>query len=1129
MLRPTRLLTIFFTLLVLASPSRAADAPPAADPDEIVSSMTVPEGLEVTVWARSPLFFNPTRIDCDERGRIWVAEAVDYRGFNTRKGKLAPVWHEEGDRIMILEDTDGDGKADASKIFVQDKDLVAPLGVAVIGDKVVVSCSPNLIVYTRDMKTDAVLKKEFLLTGFGGFDHDHSLHKVQAGPDGKWYFNTGNAGPHIVKDKSGWELRSGSWYTGGTPYNKTNTPGLKSDDGRVWSGGLILCVNPDGTGLTVLGQGHRNPYGTCIDSFGDMWGDDNDDTQSCRTTWLMKYADLGYSSKDGTRSWQADKRPGQSIPTAHWRQEDPGVIPSGHVYGNGSPTGICYYEGGALGDKYAGGLLLECEAGQNVVWGYLRKPKGAGFEMEAFPFLRSTANQDPNYVWNKKEEDRRKWFRPSDVIVGTDGCIYVCDWFDQIVGGHQMQDPAGKGFIYRIGPKGFKAGAPKYKASTIAGAIELLKSPAVNVREVGRARLAATQGAQREQAKLAIHKMWDDGTSRFEIARAAWLMAEFGQTDDMVFPLKSLSDWERRVVAFRAVWPVVKNPRNVAIFASASVPPLAREVALAVRDWPIENSADILTNIAMDYDGKDRWYLEALGTGCEGKEEAMYAILLGKLGNRPLKWSDAFADIAWRLHPVTSVMAHRDRALSAEISVERRHQAIDAIAFINDNLAASAMNEIASKGPEDLRTYAQWWLDNRAANDWKDYGIKTSGAVAGKGGKGGKGGLAAETGVELFASPVLKKGGVDIDVDITDAKQLILIADDGGDGVSSDWADWVNGVLIGPAGQTKLTDLKWESAANGWLTIQINKNVKEMPLRIDGVTYENGIGGHAKMRLVYDIADKGFTRFKCRAGVDNGGPDLGGSDYKGGTASVRFHVYIDGPSPRDKAMALRKKLLDPLLKPAERESAAIAMATSAEGGKILLNMAEEKTLPDSLKSAVAVNIGRNPDLAVRAMAGNYFPRATPTGQPYPSLDELMKLSGDPAHGKTVYLTQTATCTACHRIGDQGRDVGPDLTKIGAKYDRRAMFDQILNPSASILSGYEAYLIETKDGDSFTGFIVADGETLILKDTLGQQQSIPKKDIASRRQLELSIMPNDVALGLKPQELADLVSYLEAQK
>jgi glucose/arabinose dehydrogenase len=94
------------------------------------------------------MFYNPTNMDVDIKGRIWVTEAVNYRNFNNDSTKF--LHHPKGDRVMILEDSNGDGKADISKVFVQDEALVSPLGIAVIGNKVIVSCSPNLIVYTDE-------------------------------------------------------------------------------------------------------------------------------------------------------------------------------------------------------------------------------------------------------------------------------------------------------------------------------------------------------------------------------------------------------------------------------------------------------------------------------------------------------------------------------------------------------------------------------------------------------------------------------------------------------------------------------------------------------------------------------------------------------------------------------------------------------------------------------------------------------------------------------------------------------------------------------------------------------------------------------------------------------------------
>ncbi len=258
------LLCIVLIGIALGIHRRAGTLPGAVDDPAFV----LPDDLEVTLWAESPMFFNPTNIDVDVRGRIWVAEAVNYRDFNNKDLPL----REGGDRIMILEDTDGDGVADASKVFVQDPDLRAPLGLAVIGNQVIVSSSPSLIVYTDNDGDDRPDHKETLLTGFGGYDHDHSLHALLAGPDGQWYFNVGNAGPHIVTDRSGWTLRSGSVYRGGSPYNLDNVPGLTSDDGRRWVGGLALRMRPDGSGLTVLGHNFRNAYELTIDSYGNLWG-----------------------------------------------------------------------------------------------------------------------------------------------------------------------------------------------------------------------------------------------------------------------------------------------------------------------------------------------------------------------------------------------------------------------------------------------------------------------------------------------------------------------------------------------------------------------------------------------------------------------------------------------------------------------------------------------------------------------------------------------------------------------------------------------------------------------------------------------------------------------------------------
>ena len=125
-------------------------------PETSLADLKVYEGLEVTLFASEPMFSNPTNMDIDARGRVWVCEAYNYRNQYNPKNPTK----KEGDRIMILEDTDGDGKADKSKVFYQGTDVNSALGISLLGDKVIVSCSPNVFVFTDANRDDVPDSKE---------------------------------------------------------------------------------------------------------------------------------------------------------------------------------------------------------------------------------------------------------------------------------------------------------------------------------------------------------------------------------------------------------------------------------------------------------------------------------------------------------------------------------------------------------------------------------------------------------------------------------------------------------------------------------------------------------------------------------------------------------------------------------------------------------------------------------------------------------------------------------------------------------------------------------------------------------------------------------------------------------
>ena len=684
--------------------------PATAVEDHLDPAMfSVPEGLEVTLWATSPLLYNPANMDIDAKGRIWISEGVNYRSKEGRRP--------EGDRIVVLEDTTGEGRANKSHTFVQDPELTCPLGVAVFDNVVVVSNTPDLIVYT-DVNRDGVFdpkvdKREVLLTGFMQKQHDHSLHSVFGGPDGRWYFSNGNCGAQFT-DKTGHEFNIGGAYLH-NPW-----AGQPSYDGHVYVGGFSASMDPDGGNVKIMAYGFRNSYEQMKTSLGDLFQSDNDDPPACRVTPLIEGGNMGFFSPDGQRSWQADQRPGQSVPTAEWRQEDPDTIPAGDVYGGGAPTGMAFYENGALGDAWKG-LLLSCETGRNVVFGYKPKAEGAGWKLDRFDFLTSNASHKfsgSDFVLQSGSkvisDERYIQFRPSDVCVGPDGAIYVCDWFDKRTGGHATLDDSCSGSIYRIAPKGFKPKVPAIDYSTTEGQLAGLQSPAVNTRFVGFSKLKA-QGPKIIPALLAMKS-----DNEYVAARKIWLLAQLGDAGiKLVTSMLDDSNATTRLVAFRALKAAGVSPMTHAAKLAQDVSAaVRRDFAASLRDTAADQAVPVLVELARGFDGADRSYLAAWGIGCTGKEAAVWTAL-----SKSMEWNDKLAWLAWRLHTKDAVGAVKARALNAKLTPAQRKLAVDTLAFIRDADAARALVEVAKDKASPVLGDAMWWLINRSTNDWASFGV----------------------------------------------------------------------------------------------------------------------------------------------------------------------------------------------------------------------------------------------------------------------------------------------------------------------------------------------------------------------------------------------------------------------
>ncbi|MCC6407353.1 MAG: DUF1080 domain-containing protein [Planctomycetes bacterium] len=1059
-------------------------------------------GLGVTLWAQSPHLYNPTALDVDARGRLWVAEAVNYRKWNGRNPGLG---FPEGDRVVILEDTDHDGVCDSSKVFVQDTDLVAPLGIAVLGARVIVSCSPNAIVYTDTDGDDVADSKEILLTGFGGHDHDHGLHSFVGGPDGKLWFNTGNAGPHVVTDKSGWTLRSGSIYNDGGPTVVDNRPRMKSDDGRVWTGGLVLSIEPDGTHLAVRAHNFRNNYEVALDSFGNVFQSDNDDdgSQGCRTLWCMEGANHGYFAADGSRFWQADKRPGQSIHAAHWHQDDPGVVPMGTINGGGGPTGVAVNEGDALGSELDG-AVLNADAGANVVYAHVPKRAGAGFELEKRFLIRSR--------FGAGHDDEAHLFRPSDVVIGADGAAYVADWFDPGVGGHGMADQKGYGRILRVASPERRSALLRNELATVEQQIAGLCSPAVDVRWQAWRKLA--EGGAHALAPLRALATNPDARLR---ARALFLLARL---DDGVATVEQAlldPDPNLRIAAFRALRAARRDfVRYAGVLANDASPAVRAEAAVALREVPWAEKRALVVQLAERTDPADRFELEAVGLAATDAEAELWAELVARSAVNA-RWAEQKLAFAWRLHPAAAVETLLG-VVRSNASLAERRRALDGVAFVPDRKAAEVMLDLALAGPEDLRSQAAWWVRFRDANDWSAYGLASALGNPDL----GRARLA-------WSSGLVKQGLGSFDVDVRGAKHVFLVVTEGGNGNGYDWADWIEPKLVGPGGELALEREAWIRAEAGWGNVNVDRNCNGGALAIDGAEFEHGIGTHAASTLVFRVPDGGFERLTGRFG-----PDDGGARQPGTQTSIEFQVWLDAPEDRTAYSAALATVVDLAAGVPAAQAAADELAKSSEGALALVHFAEQERLGEDVRLYVGELLARHSDPAVRALAAGKFRSVAAPERKTASLDELVALTGDRRRGADAFFGEQAKCASCHVVRGRGAEIGPDLSSIRTKYSPHELFDHILQPSKAIEFGYQAWTLETVDGFVYTGFVQA-GDVragasgtgnVVLKTTTGEREVIPENEIETAVLQTTSLMPDDIALGLPPQTLADIAAFLQ---
>lgn len=956
------------------------------------------DGLETILFAAEDMLVNPTNMDVDAEGRVWITEGYNYRpDLNPENPR-----REDGDRIVILEDTDGDSKADTSKVFYQGNDINAALGIMVLDNRVFVSRSPHIFIFTDTDGDDKADQKEILFSGIGGEQDDHGVHALVFGPDGKIYFNAGNSGRqigdaegNIIKDIFGNEVRA---------------------DGNPYRQGMVFRSNLDGTGFEVLGHNFRNIYEVAVDSYGTLWQSDNDDdgNRGVRINYVMEYGNYGYTDEMTGASWYARRtNMPDSIPHRHWYLNSPGVVPNLIQTGAGSPTGIVFYEGDLLPEVFQN-EIIHADAGPNIIRSYPAGKDGAGYSAA---------------IENILEGEKDQWFRPSDVTVAPDGSIFVADWYDPGVGGHRMGDQQ-RGRIFRIAPEDTPYLVPEFDLSTPKGAVEALKSPNLNLR--ARAWLKLNKWGS--DAEGVLTDLWESDNPGHR-ARALWLLSKLEQNGTKYIE-QALNDEnpDIRITGFRAarqsgtdIIPYAKQLTN------DPSPQVRREVAIALHRNQSAEAPEIWATLASQHNGNDRWYLEALGIGAATQWDRFFDAWLSDVGD---DWNTpAGRDIVWRSRSEAAIPMLGEIIKNPEAELDDKLRYFRAFDF---HTSPRKQNELISILHTDLPNQDQ---------------------------------------INLLALNHLSPSALE--------SQIVR--------------DELDKTITSVQGTQEYLDLvekfKLESENEELLRLATSYPDSSLGIRASGLSLQNN--GEQMIQAVLNEDDPKMKRTVIEV--------LG---HTQSSQSLRL---------------LRNFMLDESNSLDMRRAAALAFGSSWGGEQQLFEMAKNNEIPEPLKLSAGQALADSWRGDVQQL-GNELIGETQAGQSdLPPVAELTSLEGDPENGREVFAR---SCQICHQVNGEGIHFGPALTEIGAKLPKEGLYDSILNPNAGINFGFEGYILTMQDGSQTAGIIQSEtGSELALLMTGGYTTSINKSDIASREEMEQSLMPENLEAQMSQQELVDLVEYL----
>jgi quinoprotein glucose dehydrogenase len=1126
-------LLVSFSLAQEKPAYNPAIAPASNEGERALEGFQLPEGMVGSLYAAEPMLANPVAFAIDEKGRVFVAETFRQKNgvednryhmdwlhddlalqtveqrvemFRKHLGEKVYEYTAHHDRIRLLEDLDGDGKADKSTVYADGFNAIEDgtgAGLLARNGDVFYTCIPKLW-KLRDEDGDGVAdQRDALHHGYGvrvAF-RGHDMHGLIMGPDGRVYFSIGDRG-YNVETKEGTQL-------------------VRPDTGAVFR------CEPDGTGLEVFAYGLRNPQELAFDDYGNLFtGDNNSDSgDQARWVYVVEGGDTGwrmyYQYLDDRGPWNREKL---------WHPQHEGqaayIIPPVANLGDG-PSGLVHYPGVGLPERYKDHFFM-CDfrggPSNSGIRSFAVKPKGASFELV----------DSHEFIWK---------ILGTDIDFGYDGSIYISDWVNG-------WDGLGKGRIYKFQHRDMPQTPTPLSATTLMHAgLKTFTLDRLSVL-LGHSDRRVRQEAQFELAnRKAIHRLVPFAKSGRQLRRihAIWGLGQIvRQNPDLVQPeilgirhvlmdLLRDEDSEIRAQACRTLadnWPLTNQNMNTQVVRKVTKSRSVDGSFVVVGEEEILDPSEPseLARLLEDEDLRVR----SLAAIAIGKLRSRLSIqpLLKMLDDNPNK--DPLVRHAAALALSRSAVSEELAALlpgaapnaRMGITLALRRQkskelakllddpepliALEAARGIHDEEIAEAFPQLAALADQPMPSGDDGLTDalvRRVMNANFRLGQKEHAERVLKFATNAS--LSESLRVEALEE--LKMWDAPSPLDrVLGAWRPIADKRDAGF-IANLLRSQLGGIISGSESVQKLGA---ELAAKYGI-----QEVEPVLVAVAKDVSKATISRVAALHALDQLKAKSLA-------------DLAATSLEDKTPEVRV-------AARQIAIRLNPDAA------AEMLAAAISHGTLIEQQAAIRQAAEraafdtDALLRDLLSGLAAGKVAPSIQLdlieAAHARGEQLLHHVTAYEQTLDPADPLAKYrvsleGGDAKRGADIFFGRSsASCRRCHSIQNSGGAVGPDLSVIGKEKDREYLLEALVVPNAKIAKGFEPVIAVMDSGKVYAGTKKSDeGEALQLMLADGTVISLPKDEIDELAKGQ-SAMPDDLIKHLSLADVRDLVEYLVQQK